>query len=224
LHRIVVAERLLSLVTDRDRAASMIGDLLEDSSTYGSFWLWRRLAIILFFRIWRPIVALVISTFALVGGLWAVNAQSQTHPIPALAWRFAIFALWTLVASVYCICLYGVRDYLTQLTVVLAAFGMVGVCYGWLPGIGVAAAVAAATIVSASALSMERRKALCTLMVSLVTSCAICSVLLLVWMPTWDPQHPRWAAMHAEIVAILIVVTETIAVSRARWIFIRYRA
>jgi hypothetical protein len=223
LHKIVVAERLLSLVTDRDRAASTIGDLLEDSSTHGSFWLWRRLAIILFSRIWSPIVALVISTVALIGGLWAVNTESQTHLIPPVAWRLAILALWALVAYVYCICRYGVRDYLTQLTVVLAAVGMVGICYGWLPRVGVTATVAAATIVSVSGLSSGGRRALCTLTVSLIISCVICSVLLLVWMPSWNPQHPRWSVMQAETVTILIVLTEAIALSLTRRTFLGRR-
>jgi hypothetical protein len=37
-----IAESILALVTARDRAATTVGDLLEQSATYGNAWFWSR--------------------------------------------------------------------------------------------------------------------------------------------------------------------------------------
>jgi len=50
-----LAEWVLTLVTSQERAASAVGDLLEESEARGSWWFWCSVAHIAFSRLWRQI-------------------------------------------------------------------------------------------------------------------------------------------------------------------------
>jgi hypothetical protein len=225
LRNIAIAEQILSLVMDRGRAASTVGDLLEDSSTRDSRWFWPSIAMILFSRIWRPVVGFVGSAYATLYGMFAFSWGSRHyHATGQLVPLVGLLSVQTFIAAVYCVCCYGIKDDLTQVAGVLAGAGILGVWYGSLPGFEVSAAIVAVVFIAASVLSIERRRALFTLVVSLAASYAGWRLLVLLWEPRWDPQHTVRTILHADAMILLQTLTEVIVVSRVRQILLRHLA
>lgn len=55
MRSIHIAEWILALVTSRDRAASTVGDLVEEAATRGAFWFWPSVLRIAASLLWRDV-------------------------------------------------------------------------------------------------------------------------------------------------------------------------
>ena len=55
MHSTHLAEWILGLVTSRDRAASTVGDLVEEASSRGAVWFWSGIVRIAASLLWRGV-------------------------------------------------------------------------------------------------------------------------------------------------------------------------
>ena len=154
-----VAEWLVSRWTDKRRAASMVGDLVELESQKGPLWFWLSIARIVVSLAWRPVLGWLAafyvggwSSFAFMMATHGIHAQHRPPEYPwmpifdALAHAGAL--LWVMV--VYTAVRYGPRDRATQLSLALAC-STAGVIYLWWQPLALAvclAVAAAALLVS----------------------------------------------------------------------------
>src|SRR5665213_1211103 len=137
-----VAEWIVGRVTDKGRAASILGDLEELTPQKGRLWFWLSFVGIVLSLTWRrPIAfaAAVLATFVwawgysyLVMSIW----RSHAYKLPEHSWMFASNVLGRigtvlLTALMYSAIRYGVRDGLTRLTLVLTPIVAATVIYCW---------------------------------------------------------------------------------------------
>ncbi len=224
MRNIQLAETILSAVLDRGRAASIVGDLLEDAASQGSLWFWSGVVKILISRIWRPIAGFAASFYVLLYGQLAFAlASTPAHPDGGIAVAFGDLALLTLMAAAFCLFCYGPRDPLTQLTFSLGADGMLATCFRWLPGVPATAAVAAALILLLFALSAQRLRSLFAFIAILAVSAAVDSAIL-ICLDRLCPQRHYWVVVWATVILFLMVLTETIAISQARRLLLTPRS
>jgi hypothetical protein len=112
MHSIHLAERILALVTSRDRAASTVGDLAEEVATRGVGWFWSGVIRTAVSLVWRDLVehparvtgvafigfAVYIVLDLLFAGLsglaFFVSAFRSGHPptLSAIGWRIWFLA------------------------------------------------------------------------------------------------------------------------------------
>ena len=143
------AEFLLRRTTGPDQAAAQIGDLLELSSTHGTFWFWRAVLGTLARGIWRSLLGALLAYWT-VG--WAF--QLLMHPVLSVlrvqhgtASHYEVIggalagagATWTMLA-VHAAVRFGIRSPLAQTAALLAAsvWLYLGVLWGSLPWTGLA--------------------------------------------------------------------------------------
>lgn len=154
-----VAEWIISRFTDRDRAASVVGDLLETVPQKGGLGFWTSIGGIVFSLVWRRPIAFAAAFYV---GWWVVGALQipiygmHTHR-PPHAWMplFTLLGiigmlLWTIAP--YAAIRYGGRDPFTQLAAAysLAIAGLI--FYWWIP---MATVVVLAVIVGVSIFSIR---------------------------------------------------------------------
>jgi hypothetical protein len=117
-----VAEWILSLVTSSDRAASMVGDLMEDAASHGAVWFWIGVLRTAFSLLWRLfsndpaqmiglaargfllqlvmfVASIALSTIAIV--LWwfftGWPVETGPLPLPATEWTLGSVFFWVLI-------------------------------------------------------------------------------------------------------------------------------
>ena len=126
MRKAVVTEWLLSRVVGHDRAAAIVGDLLEVSELRGKLWFWSAFLRIWVSLTWRRPVAWIgaCACGILLVELWQYQWRSlslhhftpggQAAPLPLIALLAGIAApLW--FALPYGILRFGLRDRFTQL-------------------------------------------------------------------------------------------------------------
>lgn len=152
------AEWILCRVTTQQRAASIVGDLVELESRKGLLWFWLSVAGVAFSLIWRPLLAFIA---ALYSGAWTfsgfvmaivgVNAQHRPPEYPWMpVFNVLIFIGSTLWAvSFYAAIRYGFRDRATQMAFVWAGLVTTVIYFWWQPvvlGLCIAAVVLVAVL------------------------------------------------------------------------------
>ena len=106
MRRVEVSERLLSLFTTRERAAAIIGDLLEAGSSHLGFWF--AVARIAFALAWRSGLGIVAAAAAQYLMMWAVNWSARApHPISQTAGRFGLCAWFWAMAAAFSLVRFG---------------------------------------------------------------------------------------------------------------------
>lgn len=162
-----VAEWILARLTAPSRAASIVGDLLENRSEKGTLWFWRSFAGIVLAVAWRRPLAFA-SAFYL--GLYSLGAlqmpiygMAATHRPPE-AWMpvFAVLGgigiiLW--MAAPYAAIRFGLRDSFAQLALVFGGLITVITFYWWIPAVLSACLVLAFSLITASMFVVQRRRA-----------------------------------------------------------------
>lgn len=152
-------ELVLSLFVTRDRAASILGDLLETADENGMAWFWMSFLRILISLAWRPVLAwagayatgITMLSIALhLGPFWQkVEPIRYAHQQDALDLTLLATAalmsapLWFLAP--YCILRYGLRDRVTLLTITIGALSTLAFVFGplqWIMRVCTACAIA----------------------------------------------------------------------------------
>jgi len=169
-----VAEWILARLTTRSRAASIVGDLLENRSEKGTLWFWRSFAGIVLAVAGRRPFAFVAAFFL---GLHALGALSMpiygvhaAHRPPEM-WIpvFAVLAwvgtlLWMTVP--YVVIRFGLRDSFAQIALVFCGLVTTIIFYWWIPAVLAACLVLAFSLITASMFVAQPRRALLALAVA----------------------------------------------------------
>jgi hypothetical protein len=158
------AEWLLRQFTDEKRAASMVGDLAEESSEKGSAWFWRSYTGVLTSFAWRPVVAFVLAaTAAWFGGSYYPGAgfyfpiSIYAHHGLAEAWLLMVVTAGASSAFIFLFAAirYGLNDRMTRLALGFAVLGSVA---GWFFFLSYMPALATAVVVVLCAYALMSEK------------------------------------------------------------------
>jgi hypothetical protein len=169
-----VAEWILARLTTRSRAASVVGDLLENRSEKGTLWFWRSFAGIVLAVAWRRPLAFVAAFYL---GLHSIGALSMpiygihaAHRPPEM-WIpvFAVLAwigtlLWMTVP--YAVIRFDLRDSFAQIALVFCGLVTTIILYWWIPAVLAACLVLAFTLITASMFGARQRRTLLALAVT----------------------------------------------------------
>jgi hypothetical protein len=169
-----VAEWILARFTTRSRAASIVGDLLENRSEKGNLWFWRSFAGIVLVVAWRRPLAFVAAFYL---GLHSIRALSMpiygVHAAhrPPEAWIpvFAILAwigtlLWMTVP--YAVIRFGLGDSFAQIALVFCGLVTTIILYWWIPAVLATCLVLGFSLITASMFVAQPRRAFVALTVA----------------------------------------------------------
>jgi hypothetical protein len=168
MHSASIAEWMVARFTSANRAASIVGDLLELKPQKGPLWFWLSTARVVFSHAWRRSLAYVAASLVgimVFGGMQATDALgvrrllSRQYPWMNLFWVLSSIVLFVLA---YTAIRYGLRDRLAQLA--LAMTGLIAAViryqyYGRQTPVLMLCITLAASVVVASLLKSERRRA-----------------------------------------------------------------
>ncbi|HEX4031555.1 MAG TPA: hypothetical protein VHX20_14395 [Terracidiphilus sp.] len=144
------AEWVLGRLTSRERAASIVGDLVEIGATKGNRWLWFSIVRVVLAHLWRRPVAFIAAFYAgnralsvLMKVSYGIHAQHRPpHQFAALV--PGVYLLW--IAAVYGAIRFGLRDRFAQFVLIAACVLTLALCYWWQPTILIACIAAAVLI------------------------------------------------------------------------------
>jgi hypothetical protein len=181
MHNASIAEWILCRLTGKERAVSMVGDLVEIGERKGAVWFWLSLAGVALSLVWRRPPAFF---GALYAGLWTFGEFINTtdtiyvRHYPYGFWDHAfgplIFAGSTLWAMfIYAVIRYGASDRTMQITFIWAGFVTTVIYFWWQPvvlGLCIAAAV---FVASAAILKGSLRKESLVVLASVAVGSAL---------------------------------------------------
>jgi len=146
MHKAAIAEWMLRQLTSRERAAAMVGDLVEISAARGGFWFWFSMARLVLALAWRyPLAffaALYSWTWALRGYEMALIGVSTLHRRPEVWSPF--FTIVQALGAVLCgvaahnAIRFGMRGRMTQIALLLAVICAIFVYGWWIPVVAAA--------------------------------------------------------------------------------------
>jgi len=163
-----IAERIVGRFTSEERAASIVGDLLELTPQKGSLWFWLSFSRVVLALAWRRALAFVAALVVgamVFGGMQVTDAMgahrflSGQYPWMNLFWVLSSIVFFVLA---YTAIRYGLRDRVAQLTLALTIVILAFIryhYYGQQPEILVACIALSLCVVVASLLNSERRRA-----------------------------------------------------------------
>lgn len=136
-----LAELAIRLFTSRERAAALMGDLLETRSQRGAVWFWFSIARVMFSLGWRLLGGVAAAWF--MGMAWLNILQkpisvSAPHVLPAVWERMFLgidgvgILLWFIAP--YAFFRFGFRDRFTALANLFAWSITSGLYFWWIPG------------------------------------------------------------------------------------------
>lgn len=178
------AEWIIARLTDRTRAATIVGDLLESGGEERPVWFWWSATGVVLSLVWRSLAGLAAAYFCLsaISHAWFLEqcpqgrgsrfAMGNFCPSSALVhdppqiWM-SLFGPLCIVAA-YAVARYGVRDRFAQLALALCAPSIVVGFYWWVPAVVFSYAVLVLSIISLSTAFVHSRKALLVLAAALV--------------------------------------------------------
>jgi hypothetical protein len=161
----ILAERIIGLFTDRERAANIVGDLAETAQTRGGVWFWRSVAGAAIGLGWRFAavfaacaalqMAIAAAAGAILNALSAANHGRALAPIgPALSFSAMLLS----GVALYSAFRYGVRDALTRLATATTLVAFAGACLPRTPYAPQAAAAAVLALTIAAGCSGHVRR------------------------------------------------------------------
>jgi hypothetical protein len=162
-----IAEWLLRRLTSKERATSMVGDLVEVGEQKGIFWFWLSMTGIVLSLVWRRPLAFVAAFYfgswvygTLLNTTYGLHAQ---HRPPAL-WGpvFNVLGptgslLW--IAAIYATIRFGFHDRFAQSALAMASIVVAVNCYWWQPAIVAACIASSLCLIGVSVMNSERRRA-----------------------------------------------------------------
>jgi hypothetical protein len=177
-----IADWILRRVVDKERATSMVGDLVEISRQKGMVWFWLSVMGVVVARVWRPMLGVTLVAYS---GLW-VSVQifrilfgfPEGHfsgHYPPDFWRPLLEAAGFVggflgLAAAYSAIRFGVRDRFAQTVFAVAALCL-GLIYGWWQPVVILVCCIAACVglLAVCVISRQRRRALLTLPIIFAT-------------------------------------------------------
>lgn len=175
-----LAESLVRLVEGRDRAAVLVGDLIEIAQTRGRLWFALAVLRLLVSRLWRPVVGVIVVLFASLRllaasemALYGIHAQHR----PPFMWTpfFNVVSGGATVlggSALYSVIRYGIGDLYTRLAFAFACLCALVTFAWWLPGVPYVCAVLFLMLLVLSLLRRPRIWALFTAACTVITGFA----------------------------------------------------
>jgi len=161
------AEWILCRLTSKERAAAMVGDLVEIEKQKGRLWFWLSVAGVALSLFWRRPIAFTAAFYAWAWtsgrfemAIYGINAQ---HRPPEYPWM-PVFNVLMLAGSTLCglsfyaAIRYGLQERSAQLALAFAGLVTAVIYLWWLPAVLAACIAAALVIASASILKSKLRK------------------------------------------------------------------
>jgi hypothetical protein len=174
-----VAEWLISRFTERSRAASIVGDLLEVTAKQGSFAFWSSVAGVVLTLTWRHLAAFAVALFCLYlnqaltmpphlppHGLLATAMHQPHSPWMPSFMVLASASVFLSMAAPYAVICYGLRDRFAQLAVALFIPLVVFHWFWSIPAVAVTSLLFAAGILIFSVSFAVGRRALLALILA----------------------------------------------------------
>lgn len=191
MRKAVWAEWIISRYVDRNRAASIVGDLVETTALQGSLWFWLSVVRIVLYLAWRPTLAFVAALN--IGLFWRREFTIQANILPYQTRPNVWYLIWAclrlgipygnmsevhfravwfgtvfwIVVS-YAVIRYGLRDKFAQLALGLCLLMTVVVFFSRIPAVTVVCVALALSFFIASLRSARSRRALVALTAVLV--------------------------------------------------------
>jgi hypothetical protein len=192
-----IAEWMLRRVTTRDRAASIMGDLVEAKSQQGPIQFWLSIAGVLFSTAWSwPLAYLA----AFYGANWTFSGlQMSAFGMPfdsphraSLTWQPALNVLLGIgtilsMTGIYTTIRYGLRDRMAQVALASAGIASLIVCYWWQPYVLIVCIGLSLAGIFISLRNLELRRAVLPTLVTLVAGFA--SVFLMMYL---ESLYQNW--------------------------------
>lgn len=161
------SEWLLARITDPTRAAAILGDLQEMSTTRGRFWFWTAYARTLIALTWRIVLALFVAD---IGRELIFNLASLYFHVAPPTWRttngpYLLSSMGPLLACTmstlwfvlpFAVVRYGVRDRFVQLTFAVAVG--ITVAFLFIPWASLLFSASTLALIAATMTSREWRK------------------------------------------------------------------
>jgi hypothetical protein len=227
----LVAEWIITRLTDRNRAAAIIGDLLESVGEEKTFAFWLSVTGIVLSLSWRPIAGFAAAFFCnyfLLTLSWHVYhpmggnipAHDPSH-IPLFnAFGLLIESLW--IIAPYALVRYGFRERFAQLVVALSVLITALFWSWWKPSVAAAILAIVVTIVISSAGFARWRRPLLAVTFAIALGCVGLRFVYL-GMEYLDLTAPfAVRAAGAKSLPLLAIAAVIAACELLRRVFVRY--
>jgi hypothetical protein len=182
MHNGPAAEWIVGRWTSKERAAAIVGDLLEIDRQKGPARFWFAIVGTVFWLAWRRCVAFVAAFYAanwaLSAFIMALHGVHAQHAIDDSFWMPA-FDLLTSVGALlwfvlmYAAIRYGLKDHLAQLAVAWTALASALVYLWWRPVVLAVCLALAISVLVLSILDLQRRRAAAILLTVLLVGYVI---------------------------------------------------
>jgi hypothetical protein len=212
------AEWILARCTDRSRAASIVGDLLEMTAERGSVAFWFSVARITISFVWLRTLAFVAAFYVglfsmtefrerLYGTHWVHIPPNRWVPPIALVW----LAILLCIAASYAVIRYGPRDPFAQLAAAFCCLMTLTIISRWKPIVTVMCIALAFSVLVVSVRSVRWSRALVALVVALAFGFVGSFVALQLQTMSLDVfapyAVPRWVEVCYQVLTIWTVTT-----------------
>jgi hypothetical protein len=176
------SEWILCRFTSQERAAAMVGDLVEIEKQKGRLWFWFSVAGVALSLFWRRPIAFIAALYA---GSWtlycfqmAMHGMYALHRIPDGRPSAIVFDVIGIAGSTLCLLSifaairYGIQERTTQMALAWTALIAAVIYFWWQPVILALCVGAALCILAASMWTSERRMESAVVLVAVAIGCA----------------------------------------------------
>jgi hypothetical protein len=213
-HRI--AERLLTILTSREHAATIVGDLAETAAARDGKGFWSAVAVTAAALALRP-TAIIVAGFAIQSVIrYTMRLSFVSHQFraygdwaPALAGAMGISAMQISVIAVFSAAFHGFRDPIARLALALTLIFWIGGTLHFLPVVLYPALAASTAVIVFAVFSAHFRAALAALIVALVVSRTSSSAVLT--FASRDDGTPLSVPVIMMSLALLLVLPPVVA-------------
>jgi len=231
------AEWILCRLTTQERAAAMVGDLVEIEKQKGRLWFWFSVAGVALSLFWRRPIAFIAALYA---GSWtlywfdmAMHGMYALHRIPDERLSAILFGVLEWVGSTLCslsifaaIC-YGLRERTTQMALAWTALIAAVIYFWWQPLILALCIGAALCILAASMWTSKRRMESAVVLAAVAIGCAARFVFMIsaalyqrfLYRGLWGTKEMLEHRSLAWVTASMIVLSLLVATSA--WSYLR---
>ncbi|HTU35933.1 MAG TPA: hypothetical protein VMF66_19195 [Candidatus Acidoferrum sp.] len=235
----IVAEWVIARFTDRERAAAVVGDLLELAPERGPLWFWSGVAGTVLAATWRRLVGFGTAYLCLALLQWRdvivarrmllerqmIAAARGVAALPPIQIDLvhiviAVLAFSVTVAAAYAVICYGLRDEFARLALAVSAPSLLLMFYWSKLAVVLSASSVLLGVLIYFVASGLRRRATLALAVALVAGyCGFRFILYLwPWYLQLVPLSPLGYSLSAASLPVLDVILQVVACDWAHWL------
>lgn len=166
MRKLAAAEWFLARFTTVSRAASIVGDLIEECGDRGRLALWWSLSAVFFSLVWRRGLAFAVAlSVGLTSFDFLHNLVYNANVLPPNEWRplldfVCLASILLSFGMTYTVIRYGLKDAFTHQVTAVWALACVLSAYWWIPIVRIGAVLFGACILLSAIRSVPRRRSL----------------------------------------------------------------